>query len=116
MNAGLAAAARAFRDDLEEEVALAARNRAAAAPFDAMHRRDITPTPDPLSVGAQFQDIAFRDDPLAAASLVRTRWNALWLGICAHAVATGQRPIPAMLDLIEAALDPNETAKSEQAA
>lgn len=62
-----------------------------------------------LSLGGQVQDIALRDDPVHAASLVRMRWNELWQGICASAVAAGERPMQAMLRLIESGLNATET-------
>lgn len=58
-----------------------------------------------LSLGGQMQAAGLHDNVLEAASIVRTRWNAVWKRVCLHAGMTGDRPIPAMIDLLQQALD-----------
>ncbi len=73
-------------------------------------------TESPLSgpsLGAQLQELALRDDPLGAASILRTRWNDLWLQICRQAALQGQKPLTAMVELLEGAVDAERSERAE---
>ena len=59
----------------------------------------------PASVGSQMQDMALRDDPLMAATILRERWAEIWPAIRASAARQGERPVQAMVRLIETALE-----------
>lgn len=57
-----------------------------------------------LSPGAQFQEIALDGAPALAAAILRDRWGPTWSRVCRHAQATNQRPIAAMIALLDGAL------------
>ena len=57
------------------------------------------------SPGALLQERALTDAPALAASIMKDRWAPLWERVCAHARATHQRPIPAMLALLDSGLE-----------
>ena len=57
------------------------------------------------SIGAQLQEKALHDAPLLAMGIVRDRWSPTWERLCRHAQAKGQKPVIAMIALLDSALD-----------
>ena len=86
------------------------RSRSAARPLSSTpsKRKGYVNAPLPsaqgLTAGGVVQDFALSDDVLAAANALRLRWNGLWRQVCLSGVAQAERPIQAMLRLIEAGL------------
>jgi hypothetical protein len=108
-----------LKQEVDAEASRAGANRTAARSTGSVVGRRgaiAAPTPDGLSLGGALQDVALRDDPLGASSILRARWSPLWLRICAYAKLTHQRPVIAMLSLIEAGLLSFEDDVREEAA
>lgn len=57
------------------------------------------------SIGAQLQEKALDGAPLLAAGILRDRWGPTWDRVCRHARATGQKPVTAMIALLDKGLD-----------
>lgn len=92
---------------LAEEVA--AEARAAAA---NRHRAGIggpNQSRTMPSIGAQLQERALEGAPQMAASILRDRWGRTWHRLCRHAQANGQKPVTAMIALLEKGME-GETA------
>ena len=66
------------------------------------HSGYVGPAP---TVGAQLQEKALDGAPQMAASIVRDRWGPTWTRLCRHARATGQKPVTAMIALLDKGLD-----------
>ncbi|MGE6693331.1 hypothetical protein ACQKE8_12910 [Sphingobium limneticum] len=66
------------------------------------HSGYVGPVP---TVGAQLQEKALDGSPQMAASIVRDRWGPTWTRLCQHARATGQKPVTAMIALLDKGLD-----------
>ncbi|MDH2129876.1 hypothetical protein N5J77_01975 [Sphingobium yanoikuyae] len=62
------------------------------------------------SPGALLQERALTDAPALAASIMKDRWGPLWDRVCRHARETNQRPIPAMIALLDRGLNAGEAA------
>lgn len=103
--------------EIKAEAAALASNRKAVRTLTTLGTRNgtvdiaVTRAADAagLSMGGQMQAVALDDNVLEAVSLVRREWNAVWRRVCLHAGKTRNRPIPAMIALLEAALDAAET-------
>ncbi|MEZ7273886.1 hypothetical protein NYF14_10495 [Sphingobium sp. 10 DY56-G10] len=63
------------------------------------HGQYLAPTP-----GALLQEKALNDAPALAASIMKDRWGPVWDRVCSHARATNQRPIAAMISLLDSGL------------
>lgn len=85
--------------------AVAAEVRAEGANRKAARTCGLGPVVDRPSIGAQLQEKALHDAPLLAMGLVRDRWAPTWERLCRHAQATGQKPVIAMIALLDQALD-----------
>jgi hypothetical protein len=87
---------------LAEQVAAEAREtgerRHVAATTGRAHAID-APSP-----GALLQERALNDAPALAASIMKDRWGPVWNRVCRHAQATNQRPIAAMIALLDRGL------------
>lgn len=62
------------------------------------------------SAGAQLQEKALDGAPQLAASILRDRWGPTWNRLCRHARATGQKPVTAMIALLDKGLDAETAA------
>lgn len=108
-----AVAATGLDAEIKAETAALASNRKAVRTMTTLGTRNgtvdiaVTRAADVtgLSIGGQMQAVALDDNVLEAVSLVRREWNAVWLRVCLHAGMTRNRPIPAMIALLESALD-----------
>ena len=91
------------------DLALVPSMRPAPAPAPAVEAPEPDPVPTNLfhdvSLGAQLQEKALEGAPSLAASIIRDRWAPTWERVCQHARATGQRPVMAMISLLDGALD-----------
>lgn len=87
---------------IAEEVAAEALERGANR---AAARRTGPSSPASVSIGAVLQERALNDAPAFAASILKDRWAPVWDRICRHAQATNQRPIPAMIALLDRGLE-----------
>ncbi|AYO78334.1 hypothetical protein [Sphingobium yanoikuyae] len=65
---------------------------------------------DAPSPGALLQERALNDAPALAASIMKDRWGPVWNRVCRHAQATNQRPIAAMIALLDRGLNAGEAA------
>ena len=94
--------------DLAEQVAAEAMEAAAnrqAARATGLNR----PIGKP-SIGSALQEKALEGAPLLAAGIVRDRWATTWDRLCRHAERSGQRPVVAMIALLDSALDEGAAA------
>jgi hypothetical protein len=89
--------------DLAE--AVAAEAMAAGVKRQAARSIGVRRPIDAPSIGAQLQEKALDGAPLLAAGIVRDRWSATWDRLCRHAERSGQRPVVAMIALLDGALD-----------
>jgi hypothetical protein len=80
----------------EEAKALVARRTVARTCGQGQY---LAPTP-----GALLQEKALNDAPALAASIMKDRWGPVWERVCSHARATNQRPIAAMISLLDSGL------------
>lgn len=64
----------------------------------------------PPSIGAELQEKALTDAPTLAMGIVRDRWATTWDAVCKHARATNQRPVVAMIDLLNRSLQQGASA------
>ncbi|WP_289144980.1 hypothetical protein [uncultured Sphingobium sp.] len=62
------------------------------------------------SAGAQVQEKALDGAPQLAASILRDRWGPTWKRLCRHAQETGQKPVTAMIALLDKGLDAETAA------
>lgn len=85
--------------------AVAAEVRAEGANRKAARTCGLGAVVDRPSIGAQLQEKAMHDAPLLAAGIVRDRWAPTWERLCRHAQAKGQKPVIAMIALLDQALD-----------
>jgi hypothetical protein len=85
-----------------DEVAAEAQERVASR---AAARRTGPSSPARVSIGADLQERALNDAPAFAASILKDRWGPVWDRVCRHAYATNQRPIPAMIALLNRGLE-----------
>jgi hypothetical protein len=112
--------AEALRAEVAAESREAGRSRSAARTLSSVpsKRKGYVgqPTVEGLTPGGRVQDIALSDDVLSAATALRTRWNGIWRRICQSGVAQAERPLQAMLRLIEMGLALEEQAEQERAA
>lgn len=97
-------------ETVRDEAERAGASRAAARSTGTVVGKsgEVQRTVDGLSIGGQFQALALEDDHMAAANIVRTRWNDVWKRVCIYAGVSGQRPIPALIELLETGLDAEE--------
>ncbi|MBA4092273.1 MAG: hypothetical protein C0494_17010 [Sphingobium sp.] len=95
-----AAPAPTLAQKVAAEVEEAATRRDAARTYS--HSGYVGPTP---SIGAQLQEKALDGAPQLAASILRDRWAPTWDRLCRHARATGQKPVTAMIALLDKGLD-----------
>jgi hypothetical protein len=63
------------------------------------------PSAQDVALGALLQERALDGAPLLAAGIIRDRWAPTWERVCDHARATGQRPVMAMIALLDGALE-----------
>lgn len=89
--------------DLAEQVA--AEALAAGANRQAARVTGLNRPIAALSIGARLQEKALEGAPLLAAGIVRDRWATTWDRLCRHAERSGQRPVVAMIALLDSALD-----------
>jgi hypothetical protein len=91
------------------DLALVPAMRPAPAPVPAVEAIEPDPVPTNLfrdvALGTQLQEKALEGAPSLAASIIRDRWGPTWERLCRHARATGQRPVVAMIALLDGALD-----------
>lgn len=55
------------------------------------------------TIGADFQAMAV-ESPQDAALILKRRWSAVWARLCAEARASGDRPVPHMVAVLERAM------------
>ncbi|KEZ00623.1 hypothetical protein AI27_17960 [Sphingomonas sp. BHC-A] len=91
------------------DLALVPALRPAPVPAAVVEAVEAEPVPTNLfrdvTLGTQLQEKALDGAPALAASIIRDRWAPTWERICQHARATGQRPVVAMIALLDGALD-----------
>jgi len=96
------------------EVAIEAREAAARKAAARMiggkqylppQRREAAAESAPVTgMGSVLQERALTDAPALAASIMKDRWGPVWDRVCSHARATNQRPIAAMISLLDSGL------------
>lgn len=100
---GQAVAVPAAVPTLAEQVASEAReagdNRKASRAIGGLSASKVH-----VSAGAILQERALTDAPALAASIMKDRWGPVWDRVCRHAHATNQRPIAAMISLLDKGL------------
>ena len=94
--------------DLAEQVA--AEAVAAGANRQAARVTGLSRPIGKPSIGSQLQEKALDGAPLLAAGIVRDRWATTWDRLCRHAERSGQRPVVAMIALLDSALDGGSAA------
>lgn len=92
------APAKSLAETVAAEARAAVDNRAAARATG--HSMTVE-----VSIGAQMQERALTDAPAHAAAILKDRWGPTWEKLCRHAQATNQRPIPAMIALLQRGLE-----------
>lgn len=111
---GARAAEETEASTLGEQVAAEARaagdNRQAARAIGATSADRVQ-----VSAGAILQEMALNGAPQMAASILRDRWGPTWDRLCRHAQANGQKPVTAMIALLDRALDGAAAAQEAEA-
>jgi hypothetical protein len=91
------------------DLALVPSMRPSPAPAPVVEPVEADPVPTNLfqdvSLGTQLQEKALEGAPSLATGIIRDRWAPTWERVCQHARATGQRPVMAMIALLDGALD-----------